>query len=543
MKKLYAYLFIATLSIFLVNVGLFNVVHAQESVDFEILRVVWGDPQNNPIIVNPGDTNVPLTIYVKNNSSKSLVGVYGELSVTEPFKHTENNNYTARTYATPIESSNVLAPTGEVLPWGTFTLTYHLNINNTAKKGTYTCTLTIYYTVNSSGTYTSGIPKTYSVAIIIYNRPPSIESYRPSDLNIVVYVNDSIDFFVKCSDPDNDTLSYEWTLDGETVATTNNYTYTPTEEDVGTHNLEFAVDDGELRTTMTWTLTVNEVITTRVNVSSNYLFGGFETRINITVQNNAWDGTVQISFGIQSPLVIHGNSSWTFRSVVPDQELNVSVVVYAPQAAIGNTFTGTLTISYDDEYGNSYTENHNIGFVVRGHVSLVAYDWTIMPNPASQGGKVSISATLLNKGTATAMFVNVSIRPNEILVLTQESSSYIGDVEENSPVPFTVAAYVKSDVQNGTYPVTITVTYTDDLFEEHTFNITVYVRVQKSSSEESESEEKVSFIDLLYQGGLTILISAVALIAIVVLFLRKSAKPPSSSFLFVKHSLGGCVEY
>ena len=543
MKKLCSLLIISLLMIFIINISSINVVHAQASVNFEILRVVWGTPQNNPITVSPGDTNVPLTIYVKNNSSESLVGVRGELNVTDPFRHTENNNYTAISIGTPVESSNVLAPTGEVLPWGTFTLTYHLNINNTAKKGTYTCTLTIYYTVNSSGTYTPGVPKTYSVTIIIYNRPPEIESYRPADLNIAIYVNDSVEFFVKCSDPDNDTLSYEWTFDGEVVATTNNYTYTPTEDDIGTHNLEFAVDDGELRTTMTWTITVTKTIITQVNVSSNYLFGGFETKVNITIKNNAWDGAVQISFGIQSPLVIHGNSSWTFKSVVPNQELTVPVVIYAPKAAIGNTFTGTLTISYDDEYGNSYTETHNIGFVVRGQVSLVAYDWTIMPNPVSPGGKVSISATLLNKGTATAMFVNVSIQPNEILILSQESSSYVGEVEKNSPVPFTVAAYVKSGVQNGTYPVTIIVTYTDDLFEEHVFKITAEITVQKSSGEETESEEEVSFLDLLYHGGLTILISIVALIAIVVIYLRRSSKPLPTSFLFVKHPHGDHIEH
>ncbi|RLG70975.1 MAG: hypothetical protein DRO23_12630, partial [Thermoprotei archaeon] len=318
MKKLCSLLIIGLLMIFIMSISSINVVHAQASVDFEILRVVWGTPQNNPITVSPGDTNVPLTIYVKNNSNRTLVGVRGELNVTDPFRHTENNNYTASSMGTPVESSNVLAPTGEVLPWGTFTLTYHLNINNTAKKGTYTCTLTIYYTVNSSGTYIPGVPKTYSVTIIIYNRPPEIESYRPADLNIAIYVNDSVEFFVKCSDPDNDTLSYEWAFDGEVVATTNNYTYTPTEDDVGTHNLEFAVDDGELRTTMTWTITVTKTIITQVNVSTNYLFGGFETGVNITVKNNAWDGTVQISFGIQSPLVIYGNSSWTFKSVVPD---------------------------------------------------------------------------------------------------------------------------------------------------------------------------------------------------------------------------------
>ena len=543
MKKLCTFLIISLLMIFIVDVSFVNMVYAQASVNFEILRVVWGTPQDNPIVVNPGDTNVPLTIYVKNNSSESLVGVRGELNLTEPFRHTENNNYSAIAIGMPIESSNVLSPTGEVLPWGTFTLTYHLNINNTAEKGTYTCKLTIYYTVNSSGTYTPGEPKTYSVTIIIYNRPPSIESYRPADLNVAVYVNDSVEFFVKCSDPDNDTLSYEWTFDGEIVSNTNNYTYTATEDDIGTHNLEFAVDDGELRTTMTWTVTVTKTIITNVNVSSNYLFGGFETKVNITIKNNAWDGTVQISFGIQSPLVIHGNDSWTFRSVVPNQELNISVIIYVPKSAIGNTFTGTLTMSYDDEYGNSYTENHNIGFVVRGHISLVAYDYTIIPNPVSPGEKVSISATLLNKGTATAMFVNVSICPNEILLLSQESSSYIGEVEENSPVPFTVSAYVKSNVQNGTYPVTITITYTDDLFEEHVLNITVKIAVQKSSEGETESEGKTSFFDLLYRGGFTILISVITLIAIIVLYLRKSAKPLSTSFLFAKCLHGGYIEY
>jgi len=221
----------------------------------------------------------------------------------------------------------------------------------------------------------------------------------------------------------------------------------------------------------------------------------------------------------------------------------VPVVIYAPKSAIGNTFTGTLTISYDDEYGNSYTENHNIGFVVRGQVSIVAYDWTIMPNPVSPGKKVSISATLLNKGTATAMFVNVSIQSNEILILSQESSNYVGEVEENSPTPFTVSAYVKPDVQNGTYPITIIVTYTDDLFEEHVFEITVGITVQKTSETNTGSEEGPSFLDLLYRGGLTLLISTVALIAIVIIYLRRSSKSLSSAFFFVGYSHGDHSEH
>jgi len=132
------------------------------------------------------------------------------------------------------------------------------------------------------------------------------------------------------------------------------------------------------------------------------------------------------------------------------------------------------------------------------------------------------------------MFVNVSIQPNEILILSQGSSNYVGEVEENSPTPFTVSAYVKPDVQNGTYPITIIVTYTDDLFEEHTFKITVGITVQKTSENNTGSEEGPSFIDLLYRGGLTILISTVALIAIIIIYLKRSSKPMSSAFLFIE---------
>ncbi|MGQ4913956.1 MAG: COG1361 S-layer family protein [Candidatus Asgardarchaeia archaeon] len=497
---------------------------AQISVSFEIENVVWGTPGNNPITVSPGDVNVPLTIYVRNPSNYTLRGVRGTLNLSYPFKDYTSDSFTAAATGQPVEQGDVLNQTGDILPAGSFTLTFYLNIFSNATKGAYTYNLTITYLVEVNGFFVYGEPQKLEVTIRIYNRPPNIYSVNPAAATVNVLVGESINFTTKCGDPDNDSLTYEWRFNDVMVGNESYYIYTASESDLGSNTLELTVSDGNLTTTNTWTITVSRDVTTTLLVSDYYITVGLSNIINFTLKNNVWQGTVDVSYSVPNPLVIKGNNTWTFYNVTSDEILNISVVVYAPFAAMGNTFSTTLTVSYSDEYGNAYTDSFNIGLITRGYINIVVFDKEYLPNPAVSGQKVSISATILNKGNMQAYFANVTILPNPILTLISTSHSYIGDLDENSPVPFTVEAIVKSDTANGSYPVVIKLYYEDDQFNPHEMNITVIIDVIKISQTTTSNTQQITLLDMLYEGGWTLVIIGIAFVAIIVLYNRKMAK-------------------
>jgi len=270
-------------------------------------------------------------------------------------------------------------------------------------------------------------------------------------------------------------------------------------------------------------------------VSNSHIKGGRDNVLEISLRNEAWSGTVQVKVALPAPLVVYGNQSWTFRNVQPGEEVNFSISedwltvylsdnhivggydnlidiklknsvwsgtvkvsisllapvaiygnqtfiplqLYAPETMIGSTISGSLTVNYEDGNGTAYVDTYPFSLVVDGRVDLVAYDLSLSPSTVSPGDTVTFTATLLNRGNVPALFTNVSIQGSTVLDLTSESSSYIGEVDVNSPVPFTLIANVKSGVANGSYPLTVTVTYQDSRYRSHTMTLNVEFNVQK----------------------------------------------------------------
>jgi hypothetical protein len=259
-----------------------------------------------------------------------------------------------------------------------------------------------------------------------------------------------------------------------------------------------------------------------INTSSNRLTGGFDNCFNITLLNSGGvlTSTIDVTLSIPSPLIVHGDNHWTFESLEPENSTLILVEIYAPTSSIGTTYSGTLNLNYRDDYGESHADSYPIGLIVTGQIELVVYDKITNPQPAKPGSKVSITATLLNKGNVAAEYVNVSITPNTVLGLTAESTAYVGEVEENSPAPFTLAANVNTNVPNGTYPVTVSITFRDDQYMDHSFNATFYMLVEKDQGGQPTSDGAEGILGPLSEVGLVLLTLLGASAVIVFLYRR-----------------------
>jgi len=88
------------------------------------------------------------------------------------------------------------------------------------------------------------------------NSPPTIDVYSPTETNLEISEGESIEFTHTSSDLDGDSLSYSWLLDTVETATTQNWTYSSSAEDIGAHNVTLVVSDGEFTDTQEWSVNV-----------------------------------------------------------------------------------------------------------------------------------------------------------------------------------------------------------------------------------------------------------------------------------------------
>jgi len=499
-----------------------------DSVEFEVSRVVWGDNIDNPIKAHPGDTEVPLTVEVQNLSpNKTIKGVSAILMLdNSPFTDVYGNPNASATGKPTV--GEVLNPTDEIKPKGFFTLTFTLDIDENAIPGTYTQNMTVKYSVESNNDFVEGTPQILSIEIVVSKMESTISvtvSPQVIEEGEAVRVSGTID-----PAPENATVTLTYigpehklnstlkvNIDGSFAES-----FKPNARGTWSVNASWL---GDIKYEGDWASASFEVrppVSLRITTSSNRLRGGHDNRFTITIVN---DGEVPLSaleasLTVPNPLVVHGENSWKIEYLDSGNSTTITLTIYAPDTSIGSTYSGSLSVNYRDDYGQSRTDTFPLGLVVVGEVELVLYDRTIKPQPAKNGSKIEFTATLLNRGTVSAMYVNASILPSPILRLTSESATYIGEIEENSQSPFTVGAYVRENVKNGTYPVMVKITYRDDQHVDHDFNTTIYLPVIAVGTKHLSSEESVSFFSSQFEE-LFILITALTASAVILLLYRR----------------------
>ena len=183
---------------------------------------------------------------------------------------------------------------------------------------------------------------------------------------------------------------------------------------------------------------------------------------------------------------ILGNSKWTFENLIAQSKLNLSTNVFASEDVIGKPIEFRVKIQYvTDE--QSTTETINLGSYVDGEIRVRAYDLDVN----IIGDRPNLVGNLLNEGNTVALFTTVEmLKPplpeQKSLVRNIASQQYLGDLTENSPLPFSIPLTIDNSTKAGTYPVFLKVSYRDNLRIPHelTINGSVdYEPVQQTNDE------------------------------------------------------------
>jgi len=91
---------------------------------------------------------------------------------------------------------------------------------------------------------------------VVLNMYPAITDLTPTSNNLTISENETLEFSVNATDPDDIDLDYIWLLDGLAVSNMSRYSYTPSVGELGTHEIRVEVSDGYSSVNTSWTVRV-----------------------------------------------------------------------------------------------------------------------------------------------------------------------------------------------------------------------------------------------------------------------------------------------
>ena len=246
------------------------------------------------------------------------------------------------------------------------------------------------------------------------------------------------------------------------------------------------------------------------NASLIQITAGKIQDITFTINNNNVPATpiityptsltqLAVSLTSQNTAVrILGPTTWNLPTISSGSGQKLTTQVFASTAAISTPVFFTVTIQYIQNGYQIRTTSFNLGAVVVGLIQLGVNNL----NVRYTGNTPTLSGNILNEGNTPALFTSVKMlnqgqgqsqtqtslpstsNKNLATILMPTSSQYLASIGPNLPVPFNIplqAVHVpisKSQQQNsagndnytgalGAYPISLEITYTDNLKNIH----------------------------------------------------------------------------
>jgi len=258
-----------------------------------------------------------------------------------------------------------------------------------------------------------------------------------------------------------------------------------------------------------------------------------DLNFTITNNNNYPISDAVVSLASQSNSIsIAGPSKWNLQRLEPDARQLFPTSVFASPSLIGNPASFQVGIQYILN-GRARNDTFTMGAKVIGEISVGVSNLAI----SNIAGTPNLVGNLLNKGNTIALFTTIELLSNNktnnvdssqtskshapFTNQTMKSSnksplrsldhgtalslvpasflpSYLGDLDANSPLPFSIPLIMQNNSTPGKYPVSLKVTYSDDLRVSHelTINDSVDV-VSRRQRQDSNSGGEQGIIGLL----------------------------------------------
>jgi len=487
----------------------FSPVTAGPGQPWNVVDTFWGTP-TNPIDVGPGDQNVPLSIVVQYlpEDPISATGISILLDLEQHFTTPAGGDPV--NYPTVIGGGSLTDTETEFNPGDTGTVQFILNIKPNVIVGQpYPMELRVMYFENNvpmGGELEYQVDKV-PLKVRVLGRPQLEVDFLDTTLlteqatNIVIRIGNrgtaaANDVQVELTIPPPLIVTEgttSWKMGQLAMDTTQDLTvplYAPKISVTSTYQLVILLmyrdQNGMIRSETHYG---GVVVHGDIAQPSNHLQVYFSV-LNITAgnsnsvtlhvtnlgSNSVYDAKVGVE--LPPPLIVTGtDNQWQFEQILTQSPLEISMVIYAPESATGHTYPIVVTLAFKDHMGVDHIETRTLGMLAIGDIDLLVYDMVTFPIQIPIGGNFTVSGSILNRGNVEAMYTNVTIIEDTNFRVAASSTYYVGQIDPNAPIPFALTGFLKPDVGEGTYPLTIVVAYRDNIGGHYTLTTSLPVIV------------------------------------------------------------------
>jgi hypothetical protein len=196
-----------------------------------------------------------------------------------------------------------------------------------------------------------------------------------------------------------------------------------------------------------------------VTLSDSVTSGTF-SRVVFLIKNigNTTIYSPTYTISVTQPLVVAENSTFSAIGTMiatSDSQVYDANLTSSPSATSG-IYPAALQINYEDQNGSTHYQTYSVAIALSGSIDLVIQNELVSQNTAN----LTISGTLLNEGTTPAYYASISgslNRSNDI-----GPSTYIGEVDPNSPLPFTTLIPYTAGNSSSVDNITLTISFKDN---------------------------------------------------------------------------------
>jgi hypothetical protein len=454
-------------------------------------------PDKNSMIPNvvslvPGEPNIVQTL-VKNEGSAAATGVIVEVSSRNPQNQIDNNNLipttsnSGNTSSTTVQQSTVIpliSAGTTTFSVGTIPVGGSVQINPVifASNSVGSILENIDLSISYNNAY--GYKKTLDKSIGVHILPSSPQSgLTLSSLVTTSKANNNIPTLSENSNQNNG--EYDLVSSGKQVANRQNLTYQITQvSELSSDDNSFVPNDIESNSTSN----IDTSFDTSSNKNTVSLIAGrvdeLDFNITNTHDNPIIDAVVSLD-SESSSIKILGDSKWNLNKIDPLTTQQFQTRVFASKSLINSPVSFKVSIQYLDN-NQAKSDSFSLGANVIGDITININDLAIN----YIGGNPNLVGNILNKGNTLALFTTIEIMSSSsspanksigqlpsatqtagkstILVPASSFPQYLGDLEENSPLPFSIPLAINNNTASGIYPVSLKVTYSDDLRNSYT---------------------------------------------------------------------------
>jgi hypothetical protein len=144
-------------------------------------------------------------------------------------------------------------------------------------------------------------------------------------------------------------------------------------------------------------------------------------------------------------------------------------------------YPAMVTVSYLGSDGVPRSLVETVTLSIRGLVEfrLINEDQVRV----GRGETTEFEADLLLVGTESVQFVRIEIVGDSVFEYVRDSEEYIGAVDPDSPIPFDLMFKTSDDAELGDHTLTLRITYTDDLNQEHEATLELHAEVTEPTTD------------------------------------------------------------